>query len=265
MTTRRALTFALLATVSAATLAGCNGVGARLTFNDTEKVKVTEIMMAGGSGDVTVRTAAINETRITRVVHGDSDPTRSYRLDGTVLAIDTDCGDDCQASYTIEAPTGVAVRGGLSSGNIGLEGVSTAEVRLQSGDILIRNATGPVQARSTSGDIHVLDAKAGAVIEATSGDVRATDISGGPVTARVTSGDVTVRLTEAQSVTASASSGDVTVIVPGGDYQLMTETRSGEERVVGIANDPAAEHVINVQTSSGDATITGEPAAQRTR
>jgi hypothetical protein len=62
-------------------------------------------------------------------------------------------------------------------------------------------------------------------------------------------------------VTASASSGDVSVIVPGGSYRVMTDTSSGDERIVGIDDDPAAKHVINVQTSSGDATITGEPAA----
>jgi DUF4097 and DUF4098 domain-containing protein YvlB len=261
MTTKRALTLVLLAVVSAAALAGCGGVGARLTFSDTEKVKITEIVMTGGSGDVTVRTSAITETRINRIIHHNADPGETYRLDGTVLHIDTSCGRDCSVSYEIEAPTGVAVRGELRSGDVGLTGVGTADIALTSGDILVRGATGAVQARSTSGDITVLDGKGGATLEATSGNVRAMNIAGGPVNASVTSGDVEVKLTEADSVDARTTSGDVIVIVPSGSYRVGTDAGSGDHSVIGIVNDPSAKNVINVHTGSGDATISGAPAA----
>ena len=261
MTSKRALTIVLLAAASAAVLAGCGGVGARLTFSDTEKVKVTEIVMTGGSGDVTVRTAAINETRINRIVHHNADPGQTYRLDGTVLHIDTNCGHDCSVSYEIEAPTGVAVRGELRSGDVGLTGVGATDVTLTSGDIMVRGATGTVQAQSTSGDITVMDSKAAVTIQATSGDIRAMNVGGGPVSARVTSGDVDVKLTEANSVTAEANSGDVNVIVPAGSYRVGADTGSGDDRVVGIVNDPSAKNVINVHTGSGDATISAAPAA----
>lgn len=58
--TSRVTRLILVAAVAAPVLAGCGGVGARLTFNDTEPA-VTEIVLTGASGDVMVRTAAIKE------------------------------------------------------------------------------------------------------------------------------------------------------------------------------------------------------------
>ncbi|HEU4346633.1 MAG TPA: DUF4097 family beta strand repeat-containing protein [Actinoplanes sp.] len=261
MTSRRAAALVLLAAATAAVLAGCGGVGARLTFNDTEPVKVTEIVMTGGSGDVTVRTAAIDETRISRIVHRNSDPGRTYRLDGTVLHIDTDCGRNCSVSYVIEAPAGVAVRGELRSGDVGMDGVGAADIVLTSGDISVRNAVGMVTARSTSGDIDVLNARKGATLAATSGNVRAINVGGGPVGVRVTSGDVEVKLTAPGSVTAETTSGDVNVIVPAGDYRVGAAAGSGDVQVNGIVDNPTSKNVINVHTGSGDATVSAQPAA----
>lgn len=276
--TRRAAAVALTAAAAATALAGCGGVGARLTFNDTEKVKVSEIVLTGRGGDVTVRTAAISETRISRVIHRSSDPGPTYRLAGTVLHIDTDCGRSCRVSYDVEAPAGVTVRGELASGDIALDGVGATDLKLTSGDVMVSNATGAVQLRSTSGDmmvrnaagtvgirgtsgdISVLDGKAGVTIETTSGDVRAMNVAG-PVTAAVTSGDVQVKLTTAASVTAHTTSGDVNVIVPSGSYRVSTGSGSGDERVIGVVADPKAPNVIDVRSRSGDATVSGVPAA----
>jgi hypothetical protein len=258
---RRTAAVVLSAAAAATVLAGCGGVGARLTFNDTEKVKVSEIVLTGASGDVAVRTAPIAETRITRVIHRSSDPGQTYRLEGTVLHIDTDCGRNCSVSYDIEAPAGVAVRGELKSGDVALDGVGATDVTLTSGDVTVRNATGKVRVQGTSGDISVLDGRAGADIRTTSGDVRALNIAGGPVTAVVTSGDVDVKLTTATSVTAETTSGDVNVIVPTGSYRIAADTGSGDDRIIGVVNDPASKNVITLQTRSGDATVSGAPAA----
>ncbi len=258
---RRAVAVALTAAGAATVLAGCGGVGARLTFNDTEKVKVTEIVMAGRSGDVTVRTAPIAETRITRVIHRNSDPGPTYRVEGAVLHIDTDCGRNCSVSYDIEAPAGVAVRGEVTSGDLAFDGVGATDVKLTSGDVMVRNATGAVRVKGTSGDISVLDGKAGTTIETTSGDVRALNVAG-PVNAVVTSGDVEVKLTAAASVVAQTTSGDVDVMVPTGSYQISTDsTGSGDQRIIGVVHDPKSKNVIDVRTRSGDATVSGVPAA----
>jgi DUF4097 and DUF4098 domain-containing protein YvlB len=257
---RRAGALTLVAAASAA-LAGCGGgIGATLTFNDVEKVKVSQIVLDGSSGDVQVSTAAINETRITRIVHSSSDPGLSYTLTGSQLHLGTSCGHECWVSYQIEAPVGVAVVGELSSGLVSLTGVGNTDVHVSSGDIDIRRATGQVRARSTSGDVMVADSKGPATLEATSGDVHAVNI-GGPVNVRAASGDIDVKLTVPASVTAAASSGDVNIIVPAGSYQVRTRASSGDANVVGVTNDASSKNVLDVRTSSGDLTVTAAPAA----
>jgi hypothetical protein len=249
----------LVAAVTAPVLAGCGGIGARLTFNDTEPA-VTEIVVTGGHGDVMVRTAAIKETRISRVIHRNSDPSPTYRLEGSVLHIDTDCGNNCSVTYDIEAPAAVKVSGELRSGDIGLTGVGLTDITVTSGDIMISKATADVRAKATSGDVSVVDSAAKATVHSTSGDVRALNIKGA-VDAQTTSGDVDVKLSAVTSVIAKATSGDVNVIVPAGSYQIRTTTGSGDSQIVGVTNDPAAKNVIDLSAASGDATLSALPAA----
>jgi hypothetical protein len=262
--TRRAGALTLIAATAATTLAGCSGgIGARLTYDDTEKVKVTEIVLTGGSGDVLVKTAAISETHIKRIVRSTgSDPGVSYRLDGTVLNVDTSCGHDCGVSYEIEAPTGVAVRGRLRSGDVSLTDVATADVTVTSGNILIERATGTVSAKATSGDITAVGLKGTSTLIAGSGNVEASEVSGGkPLRVEASSGNVRATLLQAAPVTAKAESGDVNLDVPAGSYRLQTSTSSGDEEIAGITNDPKGTNLIDARTSSGDLRITANPAA----
>ena len=257
---RRAGAIALVAAATAA-LAGCGGgIGARLTFNDVEKAKIDQIVLDGNSGDVQVSTAAITETRITRIVHSSSDPDMSYTLTGTQLHLGASCGHNCRVSYEIEAPAGVTVAGELSSGSIALDGVGGADVHVSSGDIAIRGATGAVKARSTSGDVTISDSKGPATLESTSGDVRAFDM-GGPVNANATSGDIDIKLSVPASITATASSGDIDVIVPTGSYQVRTRTGSGDSNVDGITDDASSKNVLDLRASSGDVSVAALPAA----
>lgn len=259
--TRRTGAFVLLAATAATVLTGCGGVGAKLTYQDTEKVKVTDIVLEGRSGDVAVTTAAIEETRITRVVHRRTDPDPSYRLEGTTLHLDTDCGPDCTASYQVEAPAGVKVRGKLQSGDVAMSGIGASDITVTSGDIVVDGATGPVHVKTTSGDITVRDATAGVTLAATSGDLRAIDVGGNPVSAKTTSGEVTVHTTTVGSVTAQATSGDVEVLVPDGAYRVNLSLKSGDPQVAGVREDPASPHVIDVRTSSGDVTVATAPGS----
>jgi hypothetical protein len=253
----------IAATVTA--LAGCGGgIGARLTYDDTEKVKVSEIVLTGGSGDVTVTTAAIADTRIKRIVRTDGadDPQASYQLNGTVLTLDTSCGHQCQVSYEIQAPTGVAVRGKLGSGTLTLSDITGADVTMGSGNAAIDRASGTVSLKSGSGDIVANDLRGQTTLVAGSGNVEAHGLAGGKaVRAQTGSGDVTVELTEIASVTARTGSGDVEVLVPDGAYQVKTRNGSGDAQVIGIADDPKAKNVIDVQTGSGDARVTAVPGA----
>ncbi|BFU46379.1 DUF4097 family beta strand repeat-containing protein [Krasilnikovia sp. MM14-A1004] len=249
---RRAGAFTMVFAAAAA-LAGCGGIGAQLTYHDVEKVKVTEIRLTGASGDVTVRTSAIGETRITRTVRSGTDPASGYTLDGTVLTLDTNCGHDCTVSYDVEAPAGVAVRGEMRSGDVTLTGVGATDVTLNSGDIAVHDATADLTATTTSGNVTVQGGKGAATLHATSGDVQV-DRAGGPVQAKSTSGDVTVELAVPASVTAEATSGDVLVRVPTATYHVRVKDRSGDARVE-IPDDPKSANVIDVRVNSGDATV----------
>jgi hypothetical protein len=245
-----------VATAAATTLTGCAGVlGAKMTYVDTVKTKITEIRVNGGSGDVVVNTGAVTETTVKRVVRGTANPGDSYRTDGATLVLDTACGRNCSVSYEITAPVNVAVQGRLRSGDLLLTGVGSTDLQLTSGDVTVREPTGPVKVRGTSGDIRVRDAKSSVTAQTTSGDIHALNASGA-LDLKVTSGDINADLSAANSVTAQTSSGDVRVQVPAGSYRVSTHTGSGDAALVGITDDPAAKNAIDVRTGSGDATVT---------
>ncbi|GAA3345220.1 hypothetical protein GCM10020358_51440 [Amorphoplanes nipponensis] len=261
---RRAGAVTLIAAAATA-LAGCGGgMGARLTYDDTEKVKVSEIVLTGGSGDVTVTTAAIAETRIKRLVRtdGSDDPRASYQLAGTVLSLDTSCGQRCRVSYEIQAPAGVAVRGKLGSGNLTLSDIGTADVTVGSGNALINGAAGAVSLKAGSGEVEANDLRGPVTLVTGSGNIEAHGLSGGQaVRVQTGSGEVTAELTRAASVTARTGSGNVELMVPDGAYRVTTHHGSGDAEVIGLVSDPAAKNVIEVQTGSGNATITALPGS----
>ena len=253
---RRAGVLALIATTTAG-LSGCAGViGANMTYDDTEKGKITDIVLTCGGGDVTVSAAPVTETTIHRVIRQATNPGKSYQLQGTTLTLDTVCGIHCSVSYEIKTPPGVKVHGKLGSGDIHLDGLADTDLELTSGDLTVTGSTGPVQIRATSGDIHVNDAKSSVKVQSTSGDIEALN-AGGPVDVRVTSGDVQVSLAAPNSVTAHTTSGDVNVDVPrDGKYKLITSHGSGDLNLQDVQNDSSAKNVIDVRAGSGDVTVT---------
>jgi hypothetical protein len=252
---RRAGVLALVVAATT-TLTGCAGViGARMTYHDTEKTKITDIVVGGETGDVVITTGPVTETTITRIVQRSSNPGESYRLDGTTLTIDASCSMRCSVSYEIKTAPGVTVRGRLGSGDMRLSAVGATDIEVGSGDLTVTDATGPVKVRTTSGELKVLEAKGTVDAEANSGDLQVIH-AGGAVTAKVDSGDANVVLSTPNSVTAEAGSGDVNVTVPQGSYKLITETGSGDVTLQGLENDPSAKNVINVQVGSGDVNVT---------
>jgi DUF4097 and DUF4098 domain-containing protein YvlB len=257
---RRAAVLALIA-ASTTALTGCAGViGAKMTYDDTLKSKVTDIVLTGGAGDVVVTTTAnATETTIHRVIRRSTNPGESYKLDGTTLNVDTSCGMNCSVSYEINTAPGVKVRGKERAGDIRLEGVADTNLEITSGDLTVSDATGPVQIKATSGDIKVLNAKGSVKIKSTSGDIEALD-AGGPVEIGVTSGDVHVSLTAPNSVTAHSTSGDMTIGVPAaGKYKLVTEAGSGDVHTDGMTSDATSKNVIDVRVASGDVTVASLP------
>jgi hypothetical protein len=257
MTTTLIRRVGVLALIAASTtaLTGCAGViGAKMTYDDTEKGKITDIVLTGGAGDVVVSTGAVAETTIHRVIRRSSNAGSPYRLDGTTLTIDTSCGNNCSVSYEIKTPAGVNVRGKERSGDIRLDGVGGTDLQLTSGDVTVANATGAVAVQATSGDIQVIDAKSSVKVHSTSGDIEANGVAG-PVDIKVTSGDVHVELSAPNSVTAQSTSGDMWITVPQSKYRVAAHSASGDEQIQGLVSDATAKNVIDVRVTSGDINV----------
>ncbi|MEU4161647.1 DUF4097 family beta strand repeat-containing protein [Actinoplanes sp. NPDC026670] len=255
MTRRVALILA--AAVSAGALAGCDGVvGARMTFDDTETAKVTEVVLTGGASNVTVESdASATETHIRRVIYGGTDPGGSYTLAGGVLTLDGDCGRDCRVDFVVTTPPGAAVKGELRSGDVMLRGTGAVDLKLTSGDVMVESSSGLVKVRTTSGDLNVIGGSE-VNLESNSGNLSVMDATG-PVTAKAASGDIDLKLTAAASVTASVNSGDINLMVPSGDYRVRAVTGSGDKNVIGITDNPTSDKVLELRTGGGDLMVTG--------
>jgi hypothetical protein len=246
----------LAATVA---ITGCDGMtNTRLDFSSTEKVALTEIRVAGGSGSVTVRGAGPSgEVRVDRVVrYRGAEPGRTYRIDGTVLHIDTDCGRSCSVSYEIQAPPGVAVRGANGSGDMALTDVASVDVQVGSGSITVTNGSADVAVETGSGDITISAVAGDLTAETGSGSVEARGVVGANARVHTGSGDLTVVRGKPGSVTAETGSGDIEVIVPDGRYRIAATTDSGQTDIR-VPDDPAAANALRVDSGSGDVIVAG--------
>lgn len=238
-------------------LSACEGLAEqKVTFDRTENTKITEIELTPGSGEVVVRTGAVTNVRIERVLrYRGAEPTEAtYRIDGTKLILDTDCGRNCGVSYDILAPEGVAVRGENGSGDVSLTAVSEVDLEVGSGAIDVTDASGRVRVQTGSGDITLNRVSGEVIAHASSGAIDGRGLGAGKVQAETGSGDITLALASPTSVRAHASSGSVDLIVPTGDYQVRATPDSGSADVT-VPNNPTATAVLDVRTGSGDITI----------
>lgn len=168
-----------------------------------------------GSGDVTIRTGPVATSTVHQKFHYEGDrPGDAYRVDGDQLVL-SDCGNNCSVDFDVIVPSGTTVTGKSASGDIRI------------------SDTGAVDVSATSGGIRISDA--------------------GPVRASATSGNVEVSLADPQDVRVNATSGDVRVIVPADRYQVEGHSTSGD-RDIQVVSDPAAPHVLDLTTTSGDVT-----------
>lgn len=252
----RVLPAAVLGAALVATLVACGEVAyTRLEFNDTENVAITEIRLEPGSGDLTVETADTKQVEIRRMVrYRSNEPDTSYKIEGTTLVLDADCGSWCSVNYEVTAPKGVAVRGGGDSGNINLSGVSAVDVKIDSGNITVTGATGKVAAETDSGNVIVRGATGGVDLMSGSGNIDADQLGGPQNTARADSGNIGLSLITPGAVTAQADSGNIRVQVPSDSYQVEARTDSGRTNVE-VPDVPDGKHLLDLSTDSGNITV----------
>jgi hypothetical protein len=263
----RTVPFVLLAGVVLLAAAGCDVAYGKFSDDKTEAVSITEIQLDGGSGDLTVTPGEKDKLEIHRTVSYWSEhrPTvPAYRIDGSVLRLDTHCGNRCTVSYQIHAPEGVKVGGENGSGDIRLTGVSTVDISLGSGDIDVTRASAPasgsgtpakVNVQTKSGDLKLDGITADLTAHTSSGDIKASGVRAASMDLKTSSGDITLELSTAGTVLANAGSGDVTLVVPeSGSYQVHTHSGSGDVRI-GVQNEPTGTNKLTLRTGSGDITV----------
>lgn len=197
----------------------------------------------------------MSEVEIKWVVrYRGAEPGPTYRIDGTVLTADTNCGEQCSVSYDVTAPQGVAIRGENGSGDLSLTDVAEVDVTVGSGSVTVNGATGSVRAQTGSGDINVTDIAGAVTLHAGSGSIEGRDLAGGDVTVEVDSGDILLSLAAPRSVWARAGSGDIAVSVPDGGYRVSVRTGSGDQ-AVDVIDDLTARNVLDLSSGSGDIAV----------
>jgi hypothetical protein len=257
------VTAAVLGVLTLASSAGCGNVFNYLSDGLVRPDVITEIHILAGSGDVTyIPDDTVKGVDVRRRVRYLSQPPAAeatIHISGGVVTLQTDCGHNCGVSYEVRAPKGeqgIKVTGESGSGDVRLQGVSTVDLEVGSGNIEIKNATGAIRAKTGSGNITVTDVAGDAVLTTGSGDVEGRDLRGARTTVEVGSGQITLRLPGTGDASAVTSSGDIDVTVPVGTCEIVAETDSGDRNISVGAPTTANPHRVNLRTGSGDITVT---------
>jgi Putative adhesin len=191
----------------------------------------TTLDVDSGVGDVTVRTgpAGSRASVTTTLRWAFVEPTATTTVAGGTLRLRGDCSQrftglsHCSVDFTVTVPAGTTVR-----------------VVTTSGDVTVAGATAEVDARTTAGDI------------------RMTSTRSARVQAQTAAGDVRLQFAAVpDAVRARTTAGDITVLLPPGGpaYRVVTTRSPVGERRIGVGQDPASSHVIDVAATVGDVVV----------
>ncbi|MFI0898902.1 DUF4097 family beta strand repeat-containing protein [Streptomyces sp. NPDC020983] len=234
---QRILTGAVLAALALGGVAACDGVRSKTAKDDTTVTeKVTAVRLDDSDGFVRVEgSAGATAVSVHREVHYRGDrPGASSHVEGGVLWL-SGCGHNCGADYVVTVPAGLPVAGGTSNGAITLRGVGTADVHTSNGKITVSGAAGAVKARTSNGSVQVTGTRGG-------------------VDAESSNGSITVATPVPQDVRARTSNASITVTAAPGAYRVSAKTSNAAKKV-GVADDPAGAHRLDLSTSNGSLTL----------
>jgi hypothetical protein len=236
-------------------LATAFGWGWGSNFDNTHTVSQTvrSVKLDGDSGSVKIRTGSGQPT-VHETVHYNwrSKPSGDFaRVEGDQLVL-ADCGSNCTVDFEVVVPAGVPVTGKLDSGGLDIAGVSSVDVRSDSGHARVEDVSGAVKLRLDSGSIDLRNV--GEVqLHSDSGSIFGADVRG-PVDVTSSSGSVDFALTQENDVKVKADSGSIDVKVPGGPYRVAGNSDSGH-REIDVPTDGSARHVLDLNTDSGSVTV----------
>jgi Putative adhesin len=213
---------------------------------------ISEIRIAGGSGNVTIvgdSTTGVEVRRIAR--YRTAKPGQTMTVAGGTLNLDTNCGVDCSASYEVRVGRGVRVTGRNDSGNVTMRGVSDVDVQIDSGNIEVDGATGTVTLRADSGNIEMSDVASTVRVTVSSGNIEGRNLRGAQTVLETDSGSIDVSMPGTGDLTASANSGNVQVRLPDRCCRILTSADSGRVDM-DVQQDPASTHLVDLKTDSGN-------------
>ena len=217
-----------------------------LTSDGTPETVVVE----GTSSNVRFTGADIESAALDLALswHASERPAVGTEWQGSAWLVDLDCRH-------VGLPLWFAPGCGIDlSGQ--MPEASDIGVRLTSGAATVEDLSGAVDLETTSGDI-LLDGVSGNLrTQSSSGSVLADRLASPRTISETTSGEVFLEYEEApERVVVSTTAGGVDIQVPrAGGYRVETSTSAGAVEV-GIADDPEAERIIDVSTTSGDVAI----------
>ena len=223
------------AIIAPALLLGACGAGNLLGPQHEEKIdySVTEavrtIELGTGSGDITVVESDRSGIAVTETLRwrggDDGKPRATHRVSEGRLSLTHECPKggfvtSCDVDYRVEVPSGIGIRAETGSGNI-----------------VLRDLTGDIEASTGSGDIEGKGLSAKRLVGHTG------------------SGDIEVRFrTAPEAINVETGSGDGVIRVPAGTYNVTVHTGAGDKQV-DVGQDSAAPNKIVLRTGSGDAKV----------
>lgn len=237
----RRLGIGVLVVAGVCAVGGC-GLLPPQSLSDTKTLDqpVTSIKLDGRSGGVEVRgQAGLSKVTVDRTIQytGGQPKTDTYRVDGGVLVLTGECGDNCDVDYLVTVPAGLAVSGQTSNGHVELHNVGAVDVTTSSGSVDLVDVVGTVKAHTDNGSIE------------------GSGLRGGTVQANTDNGSITLTLAEAADVTARTTNGQITLTVPSDSYRVSTDTHNGH-RKIGVSNDPSGRHALDLNTDNGSIEVT---------
>ncbi|MEU3505451.1 DUF4097 family beta strand repeat-containing protein [Streptomyces hundungensis] len=212
---------------------------------------VSAVAVDAGSARITITTGARDRVTMNgKLTWSRKRPEVERTWEGDTLTVRTRCVgfvdryvQNCQVELDLAIPAGTRLK-----------------VRSGSGEVTLRELSGPVDVESGSGPVKLTGLTGTVRAKAGSGEIRASRLASPNVTSTTGSGAMSIAFSAPpRQVTARAGSGSVTVTVPEGTrYRVGGRSGSGSRTIQDELIDTASDRSLDITTGSGSASI-GHP------
>ncbi|MEV8527515.1 DUF4097 family beta strand repeat-containing protein [Streptomyces sp. NPDC052000] len=235
----RSIAAVTLTALAVGGLGACGALNDKVVKDDSKVAqKITSVRIDTASGGVRLRgKQGLGEVAVHReITYRNAKPEGpTYHVENGVLVLGG-CPGHCSVDYTVDVPAGIPVTGSTDAGALHLSSVGEVKVSTSDGGVKVHGAAGPVDIRTTNGSIE------------------ADALKGTATTARTSNGSISLTPATVQNVTAQTTNGAISVTAPSAQYQVSTQTQSGNKKL-GIPDTASAAHHLNLSTSNGDISV----------